>query len=64
MLKDADQSAAVHAAAADLGYRVAADENAASGQDVLLRLTPDGDRPRPRPWGALRRAAGRVRARS
>ena len=64
MLKDADQSAAVHAAAADLGYRVTAGESAAPAQDGLLRLTPDGDRPRPRPWGgALRRAAGRVRAR-
>ena len=64
MLKDADQSAAVSAAAAALGYRVAAGESAAGSQDVLLRLTPDGERPRSKPWGALRRAAGRVRARS
>jgi len=64
MLKDADQSAAVSAAAADLGYRVTGGETTAASQDVLLRLTPDGERPRPKPWGALRRAAGRVRARS
>jgi FkbM family methyltransferase len=63
MLKNGDQSAAVRTVAADLGYRVALGEQPAESQDVLLRLTPEGNRPRRRPWGALRRAAGRVRAR-
>ena len=62
LLKDADQTEAVHDAAARLGYR-AAPAGERSGQGVALRLAPDGDRPRTRPWGALRRAAGRVRAR-
>jgi len=62
-LKDGGDAAAVEAVAAQLGY-AAAPAEAASGQDITLRLAPDGDGPRSRPWDALRRAAGRVRARS
>ena len=63
MLKDPAETTRVEAAAAQLGYAAAAPAGAA-GQGVGLRLVPDGAGPRSRPWGALRRVAGRVRARS
>jgi FkbM family methyltransferase len=63
MLRDADQADGVQAVAAELGYRAASSAESAGGHGATIRYVPDGDRPRPRPWGALRRAAGRVRAR-
>jgi FkbM family methyltransferase len=59
VLKDADQVTGVHAVAAELGYVAKPDGAAESGHDVALRLVPEAGRPRPRPWGVLRRAAGR-----
>src|SRR5688572_16802217 len=60
MLKDAGQAASVQAAATQLGYEAAP----LGASAATLRLVPGSERPRPRPWGALRRAASRVRARS
>ena len=62
MLKDADDAAAVQAAAAPLGYGATPAAEGASGQGVTLRLVPVSGRPRTSRWGSLRRAAGRVRA--
>jgi FkbM family methyltransferase len=65
MLKDAAEVADVQSAAADAGYAVAAPSaGGADGHGVTLRLVPDAERPRTRRWGALRRAADRVRVRS
>jgi FkbM family methyltransferase len=61
MLKDAADAAAVEVVAAQVAYAAAAPAQPA-GQGVALRLVPDGAAPRSRPWGALRRAGGRVRA--
>jgi FkbM family methyltransferase len=62
MLKDAADASTLEAAAAQLGYAPGAPVEPA-GQGVALRLVPDGGAgPRSRPWGALRRVAGRVRA--
>jgi FkbM family methyltransferase len=63
MLKDAAESADVQGAAAEAGYTVAPAGETSDGQGVALRLVPDAERPRTRRWGALRRAADRVRAR-
>jgi len=63
MLKDAEEAPVVQAAATPLGYTATTAGEHADGRGVTLRLVPDGERPRTRPWGALRRAAGRVRAR-
>jgi len=62
MLKDAADAAAVQAAAAALGYGGTPMADAAAGQGLALRLVPAAGRSRNRPWGALRRAVGRVRA--
>jgi FkbM family methyltransferase len=62
MLKDAADAGTVEAAAAQLGYASGAPVEPA-GQGAALRLVPAGGAgPRSRPWGALRRVAGRARA--
>jgi len=63
MLKDGAEAADVQTAAAEAGYRVTAPTSGeADGQ--TMRFVPDAERPRTRRWGALRRAADRVRVRS
>jgi len=62
MLKDVGQAAAVEAAAGDVGYRAATAPDA-SRQPLTLQFVPDADRASTTSWGALRRAARRVRAR-
>jgi FkbM family methyltransferase len=62
MLKDAEQAPPVQEAAAQVGYTVTP-AGAGSGQGLNLRLVPDPAWSSPRPWGVLRRAARRVRAR-
>ena len=62
MLKDAGDATTISRAAAQLGYTVSPPTGDAAGQGVTLRLVPDSEKPRTGPWGALRRAAGRVRA--
>ena len=65
MLKDAAEAADVQSAAVEAGYRVAGPVSGeADGQSQTMRFVPDAERPRPRRWGALRRAADRVRVRS
>jgi FkbM family methyltransferase len=63
MLKDPAQLESVRKAAADLGYATGPEETSANGRELALRLVPASTAARPRPWGALRRAARRVRAR-
>jgi hypothetical protein len=62
MLKDADDAAAVQAAAGPLGYGATPTAEGAAGLGVNLRLVPVSAQPRASRWGSLRRAAGRVRA--
>jgi len=64
MLKDAAEASDVQNAAAEAGYVVAPAGDAPAGRGVVMRLVPDAERPRTSRWGALRRAAGRVRVRS
>jgi FkbM family methyltransferase len=62
LVRDPEQTDAVRSAAAALGYDT--DAGASTGAPPLaLRFAPGAATPRPRPWGTLRRAAGRVRAR-
>jgi FkbM family methyltransferase len=63
LVRDAEQAAAVRGAAADLGYDTGEAGASAADSQVALRFTPGSAPLRPRPWGTLRRAAGRVRAR-
>jgi len=63
LLRDPEQAPAVRGAAAELGYDAAEAGSSAPAPQLALRFAPGPASPRPRPWGALRRAAGRVRAR-
>ena len=62
LVRDPEQATAVRGAAADLGYD-AAEAESTTGSELALRFAPGPATPRPRPWGAIRRAAGRVRTR-
>jgi FkbM family methyltransferase len=63
LLKDPGQMDAVLGAAAAVGYEAGPPETSANGRELALRLIPGAAANRPRPWGALRRAARRVRTR-
>jgi FkbM family methyltransferase len=63
MLKDPAQLEAVRTVVVDLGYEAAAQETSPNGRELALRLAPGPAAARSRPWGALRRAARRVRTR-